>query len=273
MNIEIYTNLLSFYGDKKKLYFVDIGANNGKFNSNTYYLEEKMDWNGICIEQLPYYFNQLKNRRKSICCKYAVFYESNKKMYYSKFDYQEDKNINEHLNYHEKNKFEGSIEIYTKTLNDILKSYSSPNIINYLSINAKGKELCILKSVNMNKYKFLYISIEHNYIEPRRKDVRNFLESNGYIFINQINYYDNYLHEDNISGIYYINEDYKVQIEIKRLDKYHFYLLSSYWENDICTINSLEIYWEKLNLKGKVFFNYIDYGNGIIWHKDLRNKK
>ena len=40
-------NVLSFYNYKKGLYFIDIGANDGKTLSNTFLLEKDYDWKGI----------------------------------------------------------------------------------------------------------------------------------------------------------------------------------------------------------------------------------
>tara|TARA_A100001015_G_C15023246_1_gene729106 strand:+ start:1001 stop:1822 length:822 start_codon:yes stop_codon:yes gene_type:complete len=272
MDIFIYNEVLKFYDNKENLFFVDIGANNGKFRSNTYYLEEMYKWEGICVEALPYYFNSLRNRRKSFCDNSLVFYNSNKDIYYTKHNFYFNEKIKEYINYHHDN-HDGSIKLKTITLNDLLKKYDAPRKINYMTINSKGKEICILNSVNLKNYKFLYLSIEHNFTEPRRSNIRDLLEKYGYLYINSIGWYDNYTHEDIINGIYYLNENINEnkKIEIRRLDKYTFYLVSSCleFENDICSINSLEIHWERLDLTGKVYYDRIDYGNGLVWYKDL----
>mgnify|MGYP001302082651 CR=1 FL=1 len=268
----VCSEVLNFYNFKEELYFIDIGANNGKFKSNTYNLEKNYNWKGICVESLPYNFNTLKNRRKSICENKVLFYNSNKDIYYSKHNYNLNTITNEYIKYNENNLYKDTIKLKTIRLNDLLKQYNFTKKINYLTINCKSMELCILGSVNLRNYKFLYLSIEHNYTEPKRNNIRTFLEKYGYLYINNINWYNNYIHEDVVNGIYYIDGSYDIQIEIKRLDKYHFYLSSSHWEfeNDICTINSLTIHWEKLNITGKIYYDYIDYGNGLIWYKYLK---
>lgn len=269
-NNNIYIQVLEFYNFKKNLYFVDVGANNGKYNSNTHVLEKDYDWDGICVESLPYYFNSLKNRRNSKCENITVFDKSDKDLYFSKFNYYLNKDCDEYINYHEENNSKDSIKLKTITLKDLFKKHKTPTQINYLTLNAKGKEICILNSVDLRNYKILYLSVEHNYTEPRRTKIKNLLETYGFLYINNMNWYDNYIHEDVLNGIYYINNDKEYHLEIKRLDKYHFYLASSLWdfEYDTCTINSNEIHWEKLDLKGKIYYDYIDYGNGLIWYKN-----
>ena len=46
----VYTELNNY----KNGYFVDIGAANGIFISNTYFLEKNLNWNGICVEPNKY---------------------------------------------------------------------------------------------------------------------------------------------------------------------------------------------------------------------------
>src|SRR5688572_25719732 len=41
-----------FFQDKKKGYFVDVGANHFQHFSNTYYLEVNLGWSGIAVEPL-----------------------------------------------------------------------------------------------------------------------------------------------------------------------------------------------------------------------------
>jgi len=52
--------------------------------SNTYLLETKYNWKGICVEPIPYKFKELcVNRPKSLCYDYAVYNVSNKDIIFS----------------------------------------------------------------------------------------------------------------------------------------------------------------------------------------------
>lgn len=51
-----------------------------------------------------------------------------------------------------------------------------------MSLDTEGSELDILKGLDFNKYKIGYIDIEHNYVEPYRTDIKNYMISVGYTF-------------------------------------------------------------------------------------------
>ena len=58
-------------------FFIEIGASDGIHLSNTYLLETKYKWKGICCEPIPVRFLKLvKNRPNSICYDEAVYNQS-----------------------------------------------------------------------------------------------------------------------------------------------------------------------------------------------------
>jgi predicted transcriptional regulator len=63
-----------------------------------------------------------------------------------------------------------------------------------MSLDTEGSELEILKSVDLTKYIFGLIDVEHNFIEPRRSQIRELLEANGYIFMKENQFDDCYKH-------------------------------------------------------------------------------
>jgi hypothetical protein len=67
----------------------------------------------------------------------------------------------------------------TISLNDLLKKYNAPNIIDYISIDTEGSELDILNNFDFNSYQFRVITCEHNYSSNRDK-IYNLLSNNGY---------------------------------------------------------------------------------------------
>ena len=152
---------LDFFNNVEGLYFVDIGANEGIIISNTYLLEKKYNWDGICSEPLPTAFEQLKQNRNVICDNNAIYKESNLNL-----DFSCDRwlsGITSHINPQQSNTLaKPKIIVNTLTFQDLLNKYTAPNIIHYLSLDTEGSEYEILNSVNLNDYKFLYICVEHN---------------------------------------------------------------------------------------------------------------
>jgi len=185
--------VLEFYKNKKNGYFVDIGANDGIRISNTYLLEKDYEWKGICVEALPDKFQELVKNRTSININKAVYDTTGVILDFSSNDLLSGvtKNIDKHKNSLDKS----VIKVETITLNDILEQNNAPNFIDYLTLDTEGSELIILKSINFDKYKFGLIHLEHNYIEPRRTDMKNLLISKGYKYIGENQWDDEYSYE------------------------------------------------------------------------------
>jgi len=191
--------VLKFYNNKTDGFFIEIGALDGLEISNTFLLEQNYQWKGICVEPIPYRFDALcRNRPNSFCCDKAVYSESNKEeIFYIANIGDGISGLRDHLDCHKDKVFADKTEIIvtTITFNDLLEQYNAPLFIDYLSLDTEGSELEILKSVDLQKYTFGLIDVEHNYMEPRRTQIRDLLTSNGYEFIRENNVDDCYKHK------------------------------------------------------------------------------
>ncbi len=188
------------YIDYKNGYFVELGANDGINQSNTFYFEKKKNWKGILIE--PYKKNYIKckkNRSKKNKFFCAACVSTNKikrvKMFYANLMTTSNlnkKNIlkikNDKFHAVKKNK---SKYFYAeaKTLNSILKTADSPKIIDLLSLDVEGTELNVLKGINYNQFKFKYMLIECNefkkvfkYLKKKNYELKSYLGRDDYLF-------------------------------------------------------------------------------------------
>lgn len=186
--------VLKFYNYKKRnRFFIEIGASDGIEFSNTYLLETEYDWKGICVEPIPNKYELLcKNRPNSLCYNKAVYNQSNKTVVFDiSNDYDLLSGISDKIVYHKKivDNNKTQILVNTITFNDLLEDSNAPLFIDYLSLDTEGSELEILKSVDLKKYRFGLIHVEHNYIEPTRSEIKNLLTANGYIY-NDANQFD-----------------------------------------------------------------------------------
>lgn len=193
-------NVVKFYKQKRDGYFIEIGASDGITLSNTYLLEKEYGWKGICAEPLPKQFIKLKElRTNSICVNKAVYNVSNVQL---SFDIAENcdmlSGLSGHIGGFHKHKVDSNktvINVNTITLNDLLEESKAPTFIEYMSLDTEGSELEILKSVDHSKYTFGLIDVEHNYLEPARQNIRNYLLSNGYAYIGANQWDDCYMHK------------------------------------------------------------------------------
>jgi len=181
---------------KRGGYFVEVGAADGIELSNTYLLETKYKWKGICVEPIPEQYKKLlTNRPNSKCSNDAVYYKSGMTL---QFDIANNGNLisglTEHIDTH-KAKVDANkttINVKTISLSDLLEQYDAPNFIEYLSLDTEGSEYEILKEFDFDKYNFGLIDVEHNYKEPRRSQIRELLISKGYEYIRENEFDDCY---------------------------------------------------------------------------------
>lgn len=194
--------VLEYYNNKEGGYFVEVGAADGIELSNTYLLEKKYNWKGICAEPIPEQYKKLvTNRPNSKCSNDAVYYESGMTL---QFDIANNNGTNHssnllsgissHIDTHkatvDTNK--STINVNTISLTDLLKQYDAPDFIEYLSLDTEGSEYEILKNFDFDKYKFGLIDVEHNYKEPRRSQIRELLISKGYEYLRENQFDDCY---------------------------------------------------------------------------------
>lgn len=171
------------FHQKKGGYFIDLAATDGVSINNTWLLETKLEWNGICIEPNPSFFTKLKNNRKCIVDDTIVDKENDNEVIFridngelgGIVDDDTDNNIKYRANQLKKGKF---IKKNTKTLEYILDKHNAPKVIDYLSLDVEGAEERILSKFPFDKYTFLAMTIERP--SPELEKV---LFENDYVFV------------------------------------------------------------------------------------------
>ena len=162
-------------------YFVEFGATDGKFLSNTLLLEEKYQWTGILAEPMPSWHAQLR-QRKAIIETRCVWTKSKEKLSFLCTDDPELSGIKStgDRDFHaDERKSAQQIEVDTISLNDLLKEHQAPKVIDYLSIDTEGSEYDILSHFDFGEYRFNLITVEHNYTGQRER-IHALLDQKGY---------------------------------------------------------------------------------------------
>ena len=184
--------ILSKFPNKYKGFFVDIGAADGHVISNTLQLDSR-NWKGIAIDAFPRNFEN----RKNTVVEQAVL--SSKKDEIVDFlvptkmpDFSGIvSNLGKYKN--SLNSVESkTIKLRTSLLEDILVKHKAPNEIDYIDLDIEGSEYEVLKTFPFDKYKVKYLSVEHNYEEPKRTYIYNLLSKNGYFREKEVQWDDWY---------------------------------------------------------------------------------
>lgn len=169
-------------------FYIECGANDGVNQSNTWYFEKKLNWQGLLIEPIYEVFAELKKNR------------SNKNFFYNKalrsFNYKK-KNVELNFNSRDTlitssklNNIENrKIKVKSKNLNSILNQIKAPKVIDFFSLDVEGDEFEVLNGINFNKYNFKYFLIECNQL----KKLKKFLKKHNYKFIKKMSPGNDYL--------------------------------------------------------------------------------
>lgn len=183
---------LEYLQNKKNGYFVDIGAFDGIDLSNTYKLEKEYGWKGICVEPIKErYYQLIENRKNSICVNTCI-YNKIGEIEFNECIGENEMNSGIVEEYKRNEKIQNIIKMDCITFTKLLDDANAPNVIDFLSLDTEGSELEILKSLDHNKYKFKYITIEHNYTKMR-EGIKKYLLSLGYKYLKKNKWDDIYI--------------------------------------------------------------------------------
>ena len=177
--------------------FIEIGAHDGRSCSNTLFFEENRNWKGICIEPGPEEFKKLTENRKSININACVSdYDGQSEFTYIEGYSMMLSGLSENYNYSHQNRIEhevninggeiSKIEMPVFKLQTILDEHNISDI-DYCSIDTEGSEFNIIKSIDFDKTNIKIFSIENNY---GNEDIKNYLETKGYILYTKIQWDD-----------------------------------------------------------------------------------
>jgi FkbM family methyltransferase len=177
------------FNGKNKGFYVDVGANDPDFGSNTkrFYLQ---GWHGINIEPDTKCFNKIRQYRENdINLNIAVGKETGQMKFYnfpddptiSSLDLETAQRIARTLNL----KF-SEIVVDVLPLADVFEKYAPDKNIDFLSVDAEGYDIDVLKSNNWVKWRPSAVMVE---IVLQEKKIIEYMHSIGYlhIFSNQVN--------------------------------------------------------------------------------------
>ena len=157
---------------KTKGFFIEAGACDGIFASNSLILEKDYNWNGIAVEPSKHFQELLGTNRN--CLIYNGALDSvDGKAEFVESPHSELSSLKKYLSHNDQwGNFRASGKtrnIDVSKLNTLCANLSAPSSIDYLSLDTEGSEFSILNSIDFKKVSISVITVEHNYTSSREK--------------------------------------------------------------------------------------------------------
>ena len=190
------------FKNKKKGFYIDIGAQHPISNNNTYLLFKK-GWKGINIdldEKNIELFNII--RPHDINLNYAISSSISEKDLFFYHDKSPINTLVERVSNFQKAKVKEVKKVKTITLNKILENLKFTSDIDYMNIDVEGHELEVLKGFDLINYKPSVISVEYldlnmKYLEFKNNSINRIFTSEFYnLLVSNDYYFVNWLHGD-----------------------------------------------------------------------------
>lgn len=186
-------------------FFVELGANDGIRQSNTYKLQKQFGWTGLLIEPSPRRFvecvaNRAFGNRPDVRCVACVPFnfedrfveiEDADLMSVAKGLSLTDQQAVEHADlgscFLRDSAMRHSYGALAQTLSSILDEVNAPMAFDLLSLDVEGNELAVLQGLDFQKYKPKWILVE-----TRDNDIKHYLYDNCYEQVTKLSDYGSF---------------------------------------------------------------------------------
>jgi FkbM family methyltransferase len=170
--------LLHFIGEKRNGFFIELGALDGIIISNTYFFEKELGWTGVLIEPIPESYENLKKNRNCHVSNALISDVSGIEKQFlmggAGSGIINDEDPQQSGYYVRVNITNPRIKMITKTLDEVLDEFNSPNYIDFLSLDVEGHEYEVLKNFPFDKYIIDIICVENNSGIDKNDNMINF---------------------------------------------------------------------------------------------------
>ncbi|XP_059482337.1 uncharacterized protein LOC132200691 [Neocloeon triangulifer] len=195
----IAPTVLTLLKNRTNGFFVDCGAHDGEFYSNTLTLEKYFNWTGLLVEASSEELISLATKnRKSWIAPTCMSLSKTPDI----VTFYEDKLLGKVVGSKEKavkNQTRGSyVDILCLPFNTLLTSLNRTKI-DFFSLDVEGHEFDILQTIDFKKFEFDILVVEFAHNGPNIKLMAPFMDRNGY-----------YLHHSAPTDFYFLNKKLKL---------------------------------------------------------------
>lgn len=189
---QLYQDVFASFvvGDKFDKTFFEFGATNGISLSNSYMLENLLNWKGALSEPSPQWHTALKkNRPNTNILTDCVWSKSDLELDFFVSDVGELSSLND-FKESDKSSMPGNtsarlkngkiISVKTISLNHVIEKEFKSKVPSYISIDTEGSEYEILKFFDFKRFRPVVFTVEHNFTELQLK-IDELMKANDYV--------------------------------------------------------------------------------------------
>lgn len=186
-------------------YFIEAGAVDGRMLSTTWALETGYGWKGLLVEAREAELAPMRIRRPGSACVHAALGAADGGFLHMEADSSDVTGMMAVGTASQSQGVAGTHSDSTilsqgtapiRTLASVLDEVGAPSRIDFMTLDVEGAELEVLQSFPFDRYSFGAMTIEHNFEEPRRSQIRGILANHGYVFAGPIYLDDIYMSPD-----------------------------------------------------------------------------
>lgn len=189
---QLYQDVFASFvvGEKFDKTFFEFGATNGISLSNSYMLENLLNWKGALSEPSPQWHTALKkNRPNTNILTDCVWSKSDLELDFFVSDVGELSSLND-FKESDKSSMPGNtsarlkngkiISVKTISLNHVIEKEFKFKVPSYISIDTEGSEYEILKFFDFKRFRPVVFTVEHNFTELQLK-IDELMKANDYV--------------------------------------------------------------------------------------------
>jgi len=169
-------------GEMRNGFFVEIGAADGLYLSNTYLLEKAFGWRGVLCEPNPSFAEHISERGRSgsqLVAK-AVTPRSGDTVTLEVAD-ERSKVVSQHRRALLGSRRQTVVQVATISPTDLLLEAGAPSVVDYLSVDTEGSEPEILRAWPWTEHSVRFLTVEHNHVSGRLAQLDLILLPRGFV--------------------------------------------------------------------------------------------
>jgi FkbM family methyltransferase len=167
-----------FFEQPRSAFFVDVGAADPEFGSQTWHLEQA-GWSGFLVEPRPDMAEKLRRHRRAAVYEVACSSPSNVGRTMTLHLRGGYSSLNENLVVAGLAP-QGIVNVRIRTLDDLLTEAKAPRPIDFVSIDVEGHEIEVLDGFDLDRWRPQLILIEDHVLDLR---LHRLLQKRGYKWV------------------------------------------------------------------------------------------